>query len=240
MGSKQTIREEEEELTVVDDLLRQRAVEADQPPLFAYPRTDTGLTSWDTLTANELDQFTNAAVQALRDLGFDPAPVESFPMAPVVGLLGHSTLDYVINMFALSRLGYTVLLLSPRMPLEAYRSMTKDANCDAVLYGPTFQKSATGLELKLCKPLVRRDRFDSIDSLERFHLQVLDKGKAANRVAYIIHSSGSTGTPKLLRQIHAACLGNYKHGGWETRCLHTAPFYHTHGSVPPFLSSACL
>ena len=139
MGSKSVSEEGKEDWHVVDDLLRERAGEEQQRPLLAYPRTHNGLTDYDIFTGRQLDNFTNAAVQALLEREFSPAPLDSFPVAPVAGLLGHSTLDYIISMFALSRLGYTVLLLSPRMTLEAWQHLTKAAKCDIVLYGPAFK-----------------------------------------------------------------------------------------------------
>lgn len=52
-------------------------------------------------------------------------------------LLTLSDLNMVIMFFALSRLGYTVMMLLPRLSSEVYFVLLEKVNCDTIVYGKT-------------------------------------------------------------------------------------------------------
>ena len=60
-------------LNTVDDLLRQRASEYNQPALVAYPASPASPTDYEGFTARDLDGFANAASRRLVSLGLDIA-----------------------------------------------------------------------------------------------------------------------------------------------------------------------
>jgi acyl-coenzyme A synthetase/AMP-(fatty) acid ligase len=134
-------------------------------------------------------------------------------------------------MFALSRLGYTILILSPRLPVDAYVSLLKVTNSSTICYALSLESTVSEIQkiqkLHSLQMLHRRDFINHTTIAAR--LDIVGKTSAAkNKVAFIMHSSGSTGMPKPIFQTHEACLENYS-AGHELRSLLTVPLYHTHG-----------
>ena len=60
----------ENKLYMVDDVLRERATERDQGPLFAYPKK--GLVDYEHFTAQDLDRFVDTAAKKLINHGLQP------------------------------------------------------------------------------------------------------------------------------------------------------------------------
>ena len=153
---------------------------------------------------------------------------------PVLALLGISDLDYLITMFALTRLGYSVLILSPRLSVEAYLFLLDKTDCKGIVNGVSFTSVVDTLQQQTTIErfeIIQRCQYDKDDIVgmqEAEYQCKIDRESASSRVAYIMHSSGSTGLPKPIWQTHKACLENYSFGnGGRGFC--TAPFYHTHG-----------
>jgi len=144
-------------------------------------------------------------------------------------MLGAADLNYIITMFALIRLGYTVLIFSPRLTVAGYVSLMKTTSSDTIVHTDAMASLVSKVqEERTISPFLmclRRD-YDQVGwgSLG-FRLS---KDGASKRVAYIMHSSGSSGLPKPIYQTHSACLGNYA-SGYGLRALTTVPLYHTHG-----------
>lgn len=144
-----------------------------------------------------------------------------------MGLLGLSTLDYVINMWALSRLGYAVLVLSPRLATDAYQSLLRATGCHTLVYASNFETTARKLAIQRHLRLILRSEYDRPGFTGV--LPVHSYGpEAQDRVAFILHSSGSTGLPKPIYATHKTALDNYT-SGYGLKALLTAPMYHTHG-----------
>jgi hypothetical protein len=61
-----------EEFLTFDQLLRQRAVDSDQTPLIAYPKTRFGVSDYELITAVTLNRFIDGAAKALLESGFPP------------------------------------------------------------------------------------------------------------------------------------------------------------------------
>jgi hypothetical protein len=55
-----------------DQLLRQRAVDPDQTPLVAYPRTPQGVDDYELVPGATLDRFVDGAAKALLEAGLEP------------------------------------------------------------------------------------------------------------------------------------------------------------------------
>ena len=55
-----------------DDVIRQRAVDLDQVPLVAYPKTKTGVTDYEHFTGAHLNRLIDGAAKALLNSGIEP------------------------------------------------------------------------------------------------------------------------------------------------------------------------
>lgn len=65
-----------DEIYTFDQLLRRRAADEDQPPLFAYPKSKLGITDYEFVSGKQLDRLIDGAAHALIRAGI--APVVSF------------------------------------------------------------------------------------------------------------------------------------------------------------------
>lgn len=149
-----------------------------------------------------------------------------------MALLTLSDLNMVITFFALSRLGYTVMMLSPRLSAEACVYLLDSAQCDTIIYGDTGSIRTTMgeiLQRKLvsCRPM-------PVASLDTFETSLLvlhrnrDPEVRKSKIALILHSSGSTGTPKPLYLTHRALMTHPLRGPGLTS-FNPLPWYHLHG-----------
>lgn len=57
-----------------NQLLRQRAIDEDQTPLIAFPKTRQGITDYEPITGEALNRFVDGAAKCLIQNGF-PATV---------------------------------------------------------------------------------------------------------------------------------------------------------------------
>lgn len=148
-----------------------------------------------------------------------------------IAMLGPSDLDFIITMFAFCRLGYTILILSPRLPLESYISLLTRTYCSTICYASMQESIVLNLQkLKKLQALQILGREDwNISAAKTPRLEIATRRPDnLGKVAYIMHSSGSTGMAKPIFQTHEACLRNYAMG-IEGRAFLTVPLYHTHG-----------
>jgi thioester reductase-like protein len=150
-------------------------------------------------------------------------------------MIGKSTCSFFISMLGLSRLGYAVLLLSPRLAIPAFISLIEKTKCRIIVYMAEYQSTVQRIQKvndNIQTHLVlRRADFDQALT-DRIELDICPTN-AGNRVAYIMHSSGSTGMPKPIFQNHQACLENFENG-YSLRALNTAPLFHTFGFASVF------
>lgn len=135
----------------------------------------------------------------------------------------------VITFFALSRLGYTVMMLSPRLSGEACVSLLETVNCESIMYGQSLNIRSTLGEilrrrLVTCRPMISCSLYKKPESPSL----VLHRNRNPKRVALILHSSGSTGTPKPLLLTHKAIMTHPLRGPGFTS-FNTLPWYHLHG-----------
>jgi acyl-coenzyme A synthetase/AMP-(fatty) acid ligase len=142
-------------------------------------------------------------------------------------------------MLGLSRLGYAVLILSPRLPVGACISLLRAAEATTIVYHPRFAQMVHDIKTDadiMSTPLLLLSEYDipATSSSKRFELEI-DKEVASNRVAFIMHSSGSTGLPKLIHQTHRSCLETFAFG-WGARSFTAAPIFHTYGHSTLFRS----
>ncbi|RAL16759.1 putative NRPS-like enzyme [Aspergillus homomorphus CBS 101889] len=219
----------EKEVTpqTINDVLLHLLQEAPDLPLVGYPKSSHRVSDYAYYTARDLDGFANGAVEQLNKAGL--SKFSHSTENRVVAILGPSSLDYIVSLFALTRLGYAVLLLSTRLSTEAYVNLLKATKCTHLLYSPSTAKAVNKLDSSAAIATFQipehatysRSAFEST-------LQLTDNSQLAQKWAFIIHSSGSTGLPKPIFQTHGACIANYSTSKGY-RALLTLPLYHNHG-----------
>ena len=236
-------------LHVLDDLLRLRAADAVQEPILAYPASDRDAGSYEYFTGRDLDSMVDQAVQILLDYGFKPVSFIwrmecEFSLTllqprgnrgSVVALFTLSDMNMVVTFFALSRLGYTIMMLSPRLSAAACVSLLDVVDCDTILYGQTPSIRTTvgdilRLKLVACRPIIQRSSLEQVDESSSVLLlnRSRDPEHELNKIALIVHSSGSTGLPKPLFLSQRAVLTHPMRGPGLT-CFNSLPWFHMHG-----------
>ncbi|KAE8369995.1 hypothetical protein BDV27DRAFT_171705 [Aspergillus caelatus] len=218
-------------LHVLDDLIRLRAADPVQLPILAYPKpSNDDATSYEYFTGQDLDCMIDQTVSTLMDCGFKPPRNDG----SVVALFTLSDLNMVVTFFALSRLGYTVMMVSPRLSAAACVSLLDMVGCDTILYGQTPSIRATlgeilRLKLIACRPIIQRP---SLDAPQETDVLVLHRTRnpevQKQKIALILHSSGSTGLPKPLYLSHKAIMTHPMRGPGLTS-FNSLPWYHLHG-----------
>ncbi|GKT93887.1 NRPS-like enzyme [Colletotrichum tofieldiae] len=210
------------ELRTVTDLLLRRVEEAPDVDVLAYPATARGRDDYVNYTAKDLDRFADEAARQYAQAGLLPeAPASS--QAEVVALLANSDINYVVSMFALSRMGFAVLYLSTRLSPEAYVNLLKKTDCNKIRHGCADQRA---VPISTFNILDKTEYDLPTPSGDRF--PVFTHPNAGQRISFIVHSSGSTGLPKPIFQTHAACISNYS-SGIPYRAFLTLPLFHNHG-----------
>jgi hypothetical protein len=55
-----------------DEVIRERAIDEDQSPLLAYPKSKHGITDYELFDGRQLDRLVDGAAKALIDAGIRP------------------------------------------------------------------------------------------------------------------------------------------------------------------------
>lgn len=148
----------------------------------------------------------------------------------MVAILAPSNLDYVVSVFALSRIGFAILFLSNRLSTEAYVNLLKKTKCRKLVVSDHYTKAVAKIQAEYrvsVSGMVGQAAYQSATSAQP-HFPAVKWPGASKCVAFIIHSSGSTGLPKPIFQTHASCLANYS-TGIPYRAFLTLPLFHNHG-----------
>lgn len=151
----------------------------------------------------------------------------------IVGICAPTDLDYIVNMFALIRLGYTAFLISPRLAESAVRELMKSRQqgrrvlFHAMDHSPIQVNAAGDLELH---QIVTRDEYDNSQHRQSpdFHRARIDNTKESLRRCLILHSSGSTGFPKPIDYDHEKFMAPHVNAQ-DATAFTTLPFSHSLG-----------
>ncbi|KAK7204879.1 hypothetical protein BZA70DRAFT_280239 [Myxozyma melibiosi] len=219
-------------LYTVDDLVRSRAKHYPDVPILAYPSSDSSLLDYSHYTTADLSRFADEAAYAYLRAGIQNIAPISTSTPPVVAMLAPSDMDYIVTMVGLVRLGYTVLMLSNRLPANAIDSLLTATKAELVVHASAFVpvlKEVAALRpdgLKTIDIISRKDWDPAVPSPSSDWPL---RGPAdALKNCFIIHSSGSTGLPKPIFQTHQAAINNYA-SSFEMKGFITLPLYHNHG-----------
>ncbi|KAH7139791.1 hypothetical protein B0J13DRAFT_478097 [Dactylonectria estremocensis] len=219
---------EPDKINSINEFLVFQAQSIPDTPLIAYPSSKLGASDFVDYTAKQLDDFADSAAKTLASQGLKPTKLRS-NKADVVGILGPSNLDYIVNLLALSRMGFSVLFLSTRLPTEAYISLLEKTECTRILAAPKLETVVESIQESYpvqSFPMTSQSVW-SHNASTRFKRQT-ELVDEENTVSFIVHSSGSTGLPKPIYQTHRQCLSNYATGS-GMRAFVTLPLFHNHG-----------
>ncbi|KUI69374.1 Polyketide synthase HetM [Cytospora mali] len=216
------------QVVTITDLLLRKVRDTPGAVFIQYPATAKGKSDYVGYTVTDIDRLADEAARqyAIRGLRHEPTSEK----CEVVALLAPSNLDYVASIFAFTRMGFTILLLSTRLSTEAYVNLLRLTNCHKLVTGSNYKATAKAIQEQyplLSFDIVAKDEYD-LEQPSGPRFPYTRPPKVSHQLSFIIHSSGSTGLPKPIFQTHSACLANYS-SGIPYRAFLTLPLYHNHG-----------
>ena len=152
----------------------------------------------------------------------------------MIALLGPTDLGYIITFFALARLGFTSLCLSPRLAPIAYEKLIRETGAIAIIPGISSQTVSTVAQLQelvQIKTIIQTSRadFDKPTGIEApFQRQDMNRDAEKEWTLAILHSSGTTGLPKSIYLSHRRIMMKTPAPKGQNE-LSTFPFFHAYG-----------
>ncbi|KAJ4993616.1 hypothetical protein SVAN01_00670 [Stagonosporopsis vannaccii] len=223
----------QDSILTIDELIRRRASELRDAPLIGYPKS--GVTDYEEHSAIAVNKYADAAADVLQRRGLKKVDA-SLDKAPVVAILAHSGLPFIITLLGLSRLGYASLLLSTRLAAPALIRLLDLAECNTLLttshFHPVLEevKSERGTAVL---ELLKHEDYYGVDA-PTFH-RAYDPYKESTKNIVIIHSSGSTGLPKPIYLTNRSCIAAFS-TNLDRKALMTQPLFHSFGFYETFRS----
>lgn len=206
----------------LDQLIKQRAQTHSQDPLLSYPSCDGK--HFTDYTGTDVEFLTRAAASHYAAaVGFSHYTASSSSTTndndvvgevPRIALIGTSSIDYYITFLAVQRLGWTTILISPRLAMEGFAHLLTTTKCSAVIVAESsrnvlesvdqmFSLGLTRVPLVEISRIAEEDRVASASSAsaswssssidQRPPLDLREPGRGHE---IVIHSGGTTGLPK--------------------------------------------
>ncbi|KAF2023697.1 acetyl-CoA synthetase-like protein [Setomelanomma holmii] len=231
--AKHILTPNQDEIYTVDELIKHRASELQDSPLLCYPRE--GLVDYEEHSALAIDRFVNAAAAALQQRGLKPVNPQ-LDEAPVVGILAHSSLHFIITLLGLGRLGYASLLLSTRLASPALLRLLELAQCNAILTTSHYHAVLAEVQAErdvVLHEMLKLEEYRGVDA--PVFKRTYDPEHETKKQIVIIHSSGSTGLPKPIYLTNRSCIAAFS-THLDRRALMTQPLFHSFGFYETFRS----
>ncbi|RPB15662.1 putative NRPS-like enzyme [Morchella conica CCBAS932] len=221
----------------LDQLLREKAAANPNQQYLSYPRSGLDYVHY---TLSDIDSFAYRAAKKYSKS--TPARSKSSQPTRVVALLGASNLDYLVSVYALSKLGLTILFLSTRISDAAYKHLFQKTNCSDIIIQPAFEKTINRVRDDYPLPLNVIKMVDSsiynpsgaqnIPAENTGFDHGFDHSLETEKPLWIIHSSGSTGLPKPVASTHRAALSTARLLSATTlNAFITLPLFHAYGVI---------
>ncbi|KAL9617569.1 MAG: hypothetical protein Q9160_007639 [Pyrenula sp. 1 TL-2023] len=205
---------------LLHQVLSHRATDPVQVPLIAFPKHRHA--DFQYFTAKDLHRFANNAAWIYEEKALRTTKSRT------VAIFGQTNINWVVSLFALSMLGYTVLSLSPRLPSAAIVKLLKENECECLVHGNEppllglVRETTAVIDVQSISMLSKAE----YDDAKRPSCALQEDPDQEARPAVIMHSSGSTGLPKSLKVPHYRLVKEYPLPG-KDRNLVTLPLYHT-------------
>lgn len=158
------------------------------------------------LTYQELDVESTKFARYLQDM-LDLNQVKQD--IPTIALCFHRSIEQIIGLFAVLKLGMCYVPIDPEYPQERIQNTIQDCGAQLIL-------TDSGLSARLQSYFKTSDNppiFIEIDDellIESYDAAPLDSSMEADAAAYIIYTSGSTGKPKGVVIAHAGVVNLFK------------------------------
>ncbi|KAJ0125235.1 thioester reductase domain-containing protein [Diaporthe amygdali] len=189
------------EVVSVDILIRRLVKTAPDKVMISYPDHELDFKDY---TAADLDRLTKSAIstypKSLRESAQNAKPGE----APAVAIVGASSLEYYVHLFALSRMGLTTVVMSPRLPDQGLAHLIRHQHCVAVFASglsiPALERVKTIQENLPEFDIISMAQMAELDAISRhgalIDLPVVEYKDDLETPFFVIHSGGTTGLPK--------------------------------------------
>lgn len=225
------------EVFTVDVLLRRLVKIAPDKTVISYPDQELNFKHY---TATDLDRLSRSAIstypKSLRQSALDAEPGK----APAVAIVGPSSFEYYINILAVSRMGLTVMVMSPRLSDQGLAHLIRLQRCTAVL--------ASGSSIRAIERVQATQEdlpdFDLLPMAQMADLEAISHGGAlfdlppvmeykddTETPLVIIHTGGTTGLPKPVARHVGGDLKDIARriADFNTDSLVTLPVFHSFG-----------
>ncbi|XXH04436.1 hypothetical protein Hte_010852 [Hypoxylon texense] len=219
----------------LDNVFRSLAEQIPDRVLISYP---SHTLDFKDFTATDLEKLTRAVITVLPEWLRVPMNDTSPGERPVVTVVGVSSLVYHLYFFALQRLGWRTLLMSPRLADQGFAHLLRQTQCKTVLVSGVSAeamrrvKNSEGLELDII-PMVDLQRLEEMaQGPLSLHLPAFELTHPSESPQLIIHSSGTTGLPKPVPMNSGEWLlqnAEMVRRGPEHDTLTTLPVFHSFG-----------
>lgn len=159
----------------------------------------------------------------------------SYETPPVIALCGPTDLAYITTFFALARLGYTSLCLSPRLPPNACEKLIRETGAIAIIPGKTAQMASLVaqtqklVQIRTLNLISREELGKPVSNTPHFQRHDINREAEREWTLAILHSSGSTGLPKAIHLSHRRLMMKIPTPKGQTE-FNTFPFFHGYGS----------
>ena len=153
----------------------------------------------------------------------------------MVALLGLTDLAYIVTFFALARLGFTSLCLSPRLAPNACEKLIRETGAIAMIPGKGSQIASIVIqtqrlvEIETIELISRADFDKTVPEQPHFQRQNIDREAEKEWMLTILHSSGSTGLPKPIYLSQGRSMLKVPTPKGQTE-FNTFPFFHRYGT----------
>ncbi len=176
------------------------------------------------ITYSQLDQYVDSAVRGLKERGIRPGHR--------VALLGENSVEYVIALLGMWRLGAVACPVSPKFPPQTIQTLLRTLKVRSVALGASFNFRGTkpSCQVMAMSDLIVYDAKDVLSRSQSSQLMMPEDQEAA-----IVLTSGSTAEPKAAVLTYGnlyfnalgsnTCIALDERSAW----LLSLPLYHVSG-----------
>ncbi|EKJ69157.1 hypothetical protein FPSE_10681 [Fusarium pseudograminearum CS3096] len=178
-------------------------------------------------TGSDIERLTtigaNGYLQALK--GQKDFDLKTAKSKGVIALIGTSTLEYYITFLSIQRLGFTTVLLSPKLTHEGVAHLLDVTECCAAIVPESHRTMFD--KIPLCTVPMIRDVF-ALDSQEYSSIPELECHSLDQTPGVVVHSGGTTsGLPKPISAPSGAWIAAVAGTDAKSHRLHTLPTFNT-------------